>query len=94
MALVIHHLNYTDLQVPLFDTYGGLLDVQFFFVISGYLITESASKHAWKVYALHRFMRIFPAYWIGLPALWRRQGHSGDPVEPGADLRTTVSSFS
>lgn len=64
IAVVIHHLTYTGFHVPFFGTYGGLLGVQLFFVISGYLITESASKHHWKVYALHRVMRIFPAYWI------------------------------
>jgi peptidoglycan/LPS O-acetylase OafA/YrhL len=64
VAVVIHHLTYTGFHVPFVGTYGGLLGVQLFFVISGYLITESASKHTWKVYWLHRVMRIFPAYWI------------------------------
>ncbi len=64
LAVVIHHLAHTGFRVPFVGTFGGLLGVQLFFVISGYLITESASKHPWPVYALHRVMRIFPAYWV------------------------------
>ena len=65
LAVVAHHVHaYTGFSVPILGTFGGLLGVQLFFVLSGYLITESASKHSTSVYWLHRVLRIFPAYWV------------------------------
>ncbi len=43
---------------------GGWLGVQLFFVISGYLIIQSAYKYSFKEYFIHRIFRIFPAYWF------------------------------
>jgi peptidoglycan/LPS O-acetylase OafA/YrhL len=65
LAVVAHHVfAFTGFSVPVLGTFGGLLGVQLFFVLSGYLITESASKHPTSVYWLHRVLRIFPAYWV------------------------------
>ena len=77
LAVVAHHVHaHTGLPVPFLDRFGGLLGVQLFFVISGYLISASADQHTLAHYTVHRVMRIFPAYWVafGLLALmvsWR-----------------------
>jgi peptidoglycan/LPS O-acetylase OafA/YrhL len=77
LAVVAHHLHvHTGLPMPYLDRFGGLLGVQLFFVLSGYLISASAAQHTLGHYAVHRMMRIFPAYWVafGLMALavsWR-----------------------
>lgn len=77
LAVVAHHLHvHTGLRIPYLETYGGALGVQLFFVLSGYLISASATQHALAHYAVHRVMRIFPAYWvaflgIGLMVSWR-----------------------
>lgn len=65
LAVMTHHVfAHTGISVPMLGTYGGLLGVQLFFVLSGYLITDSASRHPTSVYWLHRVLRIFPAYWV------------------------------
>ena len=77
LAVVAHHLHaHTGLRIPYLETYGGLLGVQLFFVLSGYLISASATQHPLSHYALHRVLRIFPAYWVaflgvGLLVSWR-----------------------
>lgn len=77
LAVVAHHLHaHTGAPMPYLDRFGGLLGVQLFFVLSGYLISASAAQHSLGHYAVHRVMRIFPAYWVafGLMALavsWR-----------------------
>lgn len=64
-AVVLHHTKaITGYSFPFLGDLGGLLGVQLFFLISGYLITESASKHSFSEYLLHRIFRIFPAYWV------------------------------
>jgi exopolysaccharide production protein ExoZ len=65
IAVVLHHTKVaTGFAFPFLGDFGGLLGVQLFFLISGYLITESAIKHSLHAYVLHRFFRIFPAYWL------------------------------
>jgi exopolysaccharide production protein ExoZ len=65
LAVWVHHVcAYGGLEIPFLQTYGGLVGVQLFFVISGYLISESAQRHSVGDYALHRVLRIFPAYWV------------------------------
>ncbi len=77
LAVVAHHLHvHTGLRLPYLETYGGLLGVQLFFVLSGYLISASVAQHSLADYAVHRVLRIFPAYWVaflglGLLSSWR-----------------------
>ncbi len=47
-----------------FGINGGWAGVQLFFVISGYLIIQSAYKYSARAYFIHRIFRIFPAYWF------------------------------
>ncbi|MCL4745804.1 MAG: acyltransferase [Burkholderiaceae bacterium] len=62
-----HHLYaYLGVEIALFGRIGGLIGVQLFFVISGYLIVRSATRETLRVYALRRAMRIFPAYWVAV----------------------------
>ena len=57
----------------------GILAVECFFAISGYLITKSALNVDTARFMWHRFIRIFPAYWFSLvvvaavfaPLVWR-----------------------
>ncbi len=63
---------------------AGTLAVYGFFGISGFLITQSALHHRPGRYLWHRFLRIFPAFWVCLivTALvfgwlgWIHSGHS------------------
>lgn len=65
MAVMAHHTqSLGGFDLPFFGEAGGWFGVQLFFVISGYLITDSASRYPLRTYALHRFFRIFPAYWV------------------------------
>lgn len=65
--VVAHHVfAYAGFSVPYLDKNGGLLGVQLFFLISGYLIVQSADKYPLRVFALHRFFRIFPPYLVAL----------------------------
>jgi peptidoglycan/LPS O-acetylase OafA/YrhL len=60
----------------------GMLAVDGFFGISGYLIAKSAMSADIVQYMWRRFLRIFPAYWVMLlltafvviPAVWLAQG--------------------
>lgn len=57
----------------------GILAVECFFAISGYLITKSALTIDSARFMWHRIIRIFPAYWLSLlvvvavfaPVVWR-----------------------
>lgn len=44
----------------------GLLAVALFFVLSGFLITRSALRTPTGRFLWHRFLRIFPGYWVCL----------------------------
>lgn len=68
-GVLIHHVfAYGGFSFPYLDRNGGLLGVQLFFIISGYLIVQSAQKYSLSVFALHRFFRIFPPYLAALLA--------------------------
>lgn len=64
-GVVSHHFfAHANFRLPLLSETGGLLGVQLFFVISGYLIVQSASRLGLGSYFLRRVCRIFPAYWF------------------------------
>ncbi len=66
-AVVAHHVKvYTGFSLPWISDVGGLLGVQMFFVLSGYLIAASAARHDWRTYLVRRAFRIYPAYWVAL----------------------------
>jgi exopolysaccharide production protein ExoZ len=70
LSVVAHHLHvHTGLPLPYLGVYGGMLGVQLFFVLSGYLISASAAQHSLRHDAVHRVMRIFPAYWVAFALL-------------------------
>lgn len=67
LSVVVHHtFATTGFRLPYLDQAGGIIGVQLFFIISGYLISESASKYSIRDYAAHRFFRIFPPYWMAM----------------------------
>jgi len=66
-GVVCNHLSaHAGIRVPFFGELGGLLGVQLFFLISGYLIVQSASRYTLAAYAVRRLLRIFPAYWMAV----------------------------
>jgi peptidoglycan/LPS O-acetylase OafA/YrhL len=65
LAVVAHHLAHSyHFNIPFFHQHGGWFGVQLFFLLSGYLIIQSADKYSLKSYSVHRLLRIFPAYLI------------------------------
>lgn len=66
-VVVAHHYEaHTGLALPWISDVGGLLGVQMFFVLSGYLIAASAARHDWHTFLIRRAFRIYPAYWMAL----------------------------
>lgn len=45
----------------------GYLGVPFFFLISGYVILQSAQRCSALQFALKRALRLYPAYWLAVP---------------------------
>lgn len=64
LVVLSHFVSLDGIQFGWFGRNGGWAGVQLFFVISGYLIVQSAQKYSAREYFLHRFFRIFPAYWF------------------------------
>lgn len=65
MLVVLSHFEaLRGIHFGWFGINGGWVGVQLFFVISGYLIIQSAYKYSAKEYFIHRIFRIFPAYWF------------------------------
>lgn len=61
-----HYAHYFAWNIPVAGVYGGLLGVQLFFLISGYLIIQSSSRSGWAAFLVNRAFRIFPAYWFSV----------------------------
>lgn len=96
LGVFAHHFSQSSsYSLPFISTYGGLLGVQLFFALSGYLIAESSSRHPLGHYALHRMLRIFPAYWFAYLVIGFGITHSinwAKVVEfPGAFLLTLTN---
>lgn len=67
LAVFCHHFqHYAGFPIPYLGTVGGLLGVQLFFLVSGYLIVQSASRQHWARFLVGRAFRIFPVYWVAL----------------------------
>ena len=65
ISVVLQHFCHVyGYQIPFFNANGGWFGLQLFFILSGYLIIQSAEKYSAKVYFIHRTLRIFPAYLI------------------------------
>lgn len=65
ILVFMHHLHSLNvLSVPYFGISGGWMGVQIFFVISGYLIIQSALRYSVIDYIRHRALRIYPAYLV------------------------------
>lgn len=71
LSVVFYHyfflapvLGYSKIYVEEFKY--GFLGVQFFFMISGYVITLSVSNKTFQKFILLRAIRLYPAYWISM----------------------------
>ena len=65
ITVFAHHFShYTGLSIPWISVFGGQLGVQLFFLVSGYLIVQSAAHLSWWVFLINRAFRIFPVYWV------------------------------
>ena len=70
LSVVAHHIfAITGFKIYYFSEVGVLIGMQLFFIISGYLISDSASRLPLKSYVRHRFWRVFPAYWAAFVAV-------------------------
>lgn len=88
IAVFSQHLFHVyKIPIPFFGQHGGWFGVELFFLISGYLIIQSAEKHSMKAYVIHRVFRIYPAYLLvflvfgvltGMCSVQRISNNSGD----------------
>jgi peptidoglycan/LPS O-acetylase OafA/YrhL len=59
---VYQHTTPTAFSIP-----WGHLGVQFFFIISGFVIFMTLEKcHSWKDFSVSRLSRLYPAYWAAV----------------------------
>src|SRR4026208_650395 len=74
IAVVIYHLDsitLTYFSYSLFHFNYGYLAINFFFTLSGFIITyvhlkEIQQKSSVRKFLLKRFVRIYPIYWLVL----------------------------
>lgn len=71
VAVMLYHYCYTGTAQPEFPTaYSfarfGYLGVEFFFVISGFVIVWSAQARSVMTFARARIVRLYPEFWIAL----------------------------
>lgn len=94
VAVVLFHFKYFGVSAPEHQATGqdvafvflpawassGWIGVQIFFVLSGYVIAQSAIGASWNGFILKRAVRILPALWIcATIALFIRIA-SGEPI--------------
>lgn len=70
IAIVVFHFStsYPELDAAFGSNCGWRLAVEFFFVVSGFLLAykcENSDMTAWE-YTKHRFVRLFPCYFLML----------------------------
>jgi len=63
---VIHVCDHFGFQNGLITLLGLFPGVPIFFVISGYLVSESLERTSLRQYAVNRALRIYPALWVCL----------------------------
>lgn len=70
LAVVFYHFTYRPDTGQLTAISGitkfGYLGVPLFFIISGFVICASAHNRSPLAFAVSRFTRLFPAYWVGV----------------------------
>lgn len=80
-AVVVYHAAYftaAHLNAPwlvsIFNGNFGYYGVLVFFVLSGFLMESAVRRYRAGKFLLHRFMRLFPTFWILLLCLYVVQG--------------------
>ena len=94
-GVVAHHIAaFTGFHVYFFSEIGVLFGVQLFFILSGYLISSSANKFTLSTYAIHRVLRVFPAYlvaFIGIGVITGVLSVANISQRPGSFLLSLAS---
>jgi peptidoglycan/LPS O-acetylase OafA/YrhL len=83
LSVVLYHLTYTNSAVSTFPAIGavtrfGYVGVNLFFMISGFVILWSAQGRSPVAFAISRFSRLYPIFWVAIIAtsavLWHEGG--------------------
>lgn len=107
LAVVAFHLsvNFGDPRYGVQPLAGGLsqygyLGVDFFFVLSGFIILNAHLKdvgrpHRWRTYIWRRFVRVYPIYWIYLTIMCALLLlGAARTIQPPHDLAAWFSAYS